>query len=69
MVQSGPMWTEVQTESNPQVLGSVLCEDGLDPYFQVQGPSLSGLDLRVEPSSDLVQTSKWKEISESKVSE
>ena len=64
-VRSGPM----QTEPNPQDLGSVLCEGGPDPYFQVQGPSLSGPDLRVEPGSDLVQTSKWKEISESKVSE
>src|SRR6266542_6611835 len=59
-VRSGLMWTEVQTEPNPQVLGSVLREGGPDPYFQVRGPSLSGLDLRVEPGSDLVQTSKWK---------
>src|SRR6266545_2939940 len=69
MVRSRPMRTEVRTEPNPQVLGSVLCEGGPDPYFQVRGPSLSGPDLRVEPGSDLVQTSKWKEISESKVSE
>ena len=31
---------------------------GLDPYFQVRGPSLSGPDLRVKPGSDLVWTSK-----------
>ena len=68
-VRSGPMRTEVRTEPNPQVLGSVLCESGPDPYFQVRGPSLSGPDLRVEPGSDLVRTSKWKEISESKVSD
>jgi len=63
------MQTEVGTELNPQVLGSVLCEGRPDPYFQVQGPSLSGPDLRVKPSLDLVRTSKWKEISESEVSE
>ncbi len=51
-----------------RVLGSVLREGGPDPYFQVQGPNLSGLDLRVEPGSDLVRTAKWKEIS-SKVRE
>ena len=58
------MRTEVRTEPNPQVLGSVLCEDGPDPYLQVRGPSLSGADLRVEPGSDLVRTSRkgWKEI-------
>ena len=47
----------VQTEPNPQVLGSVLCEGGPDPYLQVRGPGLSGPDLRVEPGSDLVRTS------------
>jgi len=57
-VRSGPMRTKVRTEPNPQVLGSVLCEGGLDPYLQVRGPSLSGPDLGVEPSSDLVRTSK-----------
>jgi len=52
------MQTEVRTELNPQVLGSVLCEGGPDPYLQVRGPSLSGPDLGVEPGSDLVRTSK-----------
>src|SRR6266511_2722913 len=56
-VQFRPMWTEVQTEPNPQVLGSVPCEGGPDPYLQVRGPGLSGPDLRVEPSADLVRTS------------
>jgi len=58
MVWSGLMQTEVQTELNPQVLGLILCEGGPDPYLQVQGPSLSGLDLGVKPDSDLVWTSK-----------
>jgi hypothetical protein len=39
----------VQTELNPQVLGSVLGEGGLDPHLQVQGPGVSHLDLRFEP--------------------
>jgi len=43
----------VQTEPNPQVLGLVLCEGGPDPYLQVQGPGVSGPDLRVEPGPDL----------------
>jgi len=51
------MRTEVRTEPNPQVLGSVLCEGGSDPYLQVRGPSLSGPDLGVEPGSDLVPES------------
>ena len=37
MVQSRPMWTKVLTELNPQVLGSVPCEGGPDPYLQVRG--------------------------------
>src|SRR6266545_69180 len=56
-VQSRPMWTEVRTKPNPQVLGSVPCEGGPDPYLQVRGPGLSGPDLRVEPGADLVRTS------------
>ena len=48
--------TEVRTEPNLQVLGSVLDEGEPDPYLQVRGPTLSGLDLRVEPGSDLVRT-------------
>ena len=56
-VWSGLMWTEVRTEPNPQVLGSVPCEGGPDPYLQVRGPGFSGPDLRVEPSADLVRTS------------
>jgi hypothetical protein len=43
----------VRTEPNPQVLGSVLCEGGPDPYLQVQGSGISGPDLRVEPGPDL----------------
>ena len=61
-VRSGPMRTEVRTEPNPQVLGSVLCEGGPDPYLQVRGPSLSGPDLGVEPGSDLVRTSRTGEV-------
>jgi len=61
-VRSGPMRTEVRTEPNPQVLGSVLCEGGPDPYSQVRGPSLSGPDLGVEPGSDLVRTSRTGEV-------
>src|SRR6266511_1348486 len=53
MVRSGPMRTEVWTEPNLSVLGSVLCEGGLDPHLQVQGPGLNGLDLRVKPGLDL----------------
>ncbi len=53
--------SSVWTEPNLQVLGSVQCEGGPDPYLQVQGPGVSGLDLRVEPGSDLVQM-KCKEI-------
>ena len=45
--------TEVRTEPNLQVLGSVLDEGEPDPYLQVRGPTLSGPDLRVEPGSDL----------------
>ena len=48
--------TEVRTEPNLQVLGLVLDEGEPDPYLQVQGPTLSGPDLRVEPGSDLVRT-------------
>ena len=48
----------MRTEPNLQVLGSVLCKGGPDPYLQVRGPGMSGPDLRVEPGPDLVQT--WK---------
>jgi len=52
-VRSGPMQTEVWTEPNLQVLGSVPCKGGPDPYLQVRGPGMSGPDLRVEPGLDL----------------
>ena len=39
-VRSGTDQTEVQTEPNLQVLGSVLCEGRPDPYLQVQGPGV-----------------------------
>jgi len=52
----------MRTKPNPQVLGSVLCEGGPDPYLQVRGPSLSGLDLGVKPGSELVRTSRTGEV-------
>ena len=63
-VRSGPFRTGVRTEPSLQVLGSVQCEGGPDPYLQVRGPGVSGPDLRVEPGSDLVWTStmRCKEI-------